>query len=226
MIKSLMKKYPLIMDIVSIIYNLLHRNNAWRYLGCIKYKGAFLRNVTFNIHGRNNRILIGRKARLRNCKITLQGNNCLLVIGGGSTIVSETFFYLQDDDSKIIVGSDFTMESGHIASTEGETISIGNDCMFSNDIEIRNGDSHSIIKAGTEERTNWAKPVTIGNHVWLTAHVRVLKGSYISNNSIIANSCIVGGGKLETPFSIYGGNPVRILKTGIDWDRNRYKFKR
>ena len=43
------------------------------------------------------------------------------------------------------MGKDFTMEGGHIASTEGEKIVIGNDCMFSNDIEIRNGDSHTII---------------------------------------------------------------------------------
>ncbi len=115
------------------------------------------------------------------------------------------------------------MEGGHIASTEGETITIGNDCMFSNDIEIRNGDSHSIIKANTDERLNWAESVTIGNHVWLTAHVRVLKGSCIANNSIIANSSIVTN-QLNVPNAIYGGMPAKMLKTNIDWDRDRYKY--
>lgn len=113
------------------------------------------------------------------------------------------------------------MEGGHIAATEGEIIKIGNDCMFSGDIEIRNGDSHSIIKANSQERINWAKPVIIEDHVWLTAHVRVLK----PHHSIIGNSSVVSK-VLEEPHSIYGGSPIRNLKTNIDWDRNRYKFKK
>lgn len=117
------------------------------------------------------------------------------------------------------------MEGGHIAATEGESITIGNDCMFSGDIEIRNGDSHSIIEANTQKRINWAKPVIIEDHVWLTAHVRVLKGSIIPHHSIIANSCVVSK-ILKEPYSIYGGSPIRSLKTNIDWDRNRYKFKK
>ena len=97
--------------------------------------------------------------------------------------------------------------------------------MFSNDIEIRSGDSHSILKAGTEERTNWAESVVIGDHVWLTAHVRILKGSTIPSHSIVANSSVITH-KLDIPYSIYGGNPVKLLKTGMDWDRSRYKFER
>lgn len=224
-LKELMKRYPFLMDVVAFIYNILRRNNSWKYHKTITLRGAFLNNVNFRIKGKNNKIIIGRKARLNCCAINILGNNCSIIIGGGSTIISNTSFWCQDDNCRIVIGEDFTMESGHIASTEGEQITIGNDCMFSNDIEIRNGDSHSIIKANTDERINWAKPVTIGNHVWLTAHVRVLKGSCIADNSIVANSCIVTH-KLETPHSIYGGNPVKLLKSDIDWDRDRYKFKR
>lgn len=116
------------------------------------------------------------------------------------------------------------IRGGHIASTEGEQIIIENDCMFSNDIEIRNGDSHSI-KTGTEERTNWAESVVISDYVWLTAHVQILKGSTIPSHSIVANSSVITH-KLNTPYSIYGGNPVKLLKTGMDKYRNRYKFER
>ena len=224
MLKQLMKRHPFLMDLIAFIYNLIHKNNAWKYSSIIA-KGVFLKNVKFSITGKNNKIVIGRKARLRDCKIKIYGNNCLLKIGDGSTIISNASFWLQDDNCKIIIGNNFTMEGGHIASTEGETITIGNDCMFSNDIEIRNGDSHSIIKANTDERLNWAESVTIGNHVWLTAHVRVLKGSCIADNSIIANSSIVTN-QLNVPNAIYGGTPAKMLKTDINWDRDRYRYTR
>lgn len=63
--------------------------------------------------------------------------------------------------------------------------------MFSNDVEIRNGDSHSIVDMHTKKRINSASSVEINDHVWLTAHVRVLKGSVIPSNSIVANSGVV-----------------------------------
>ena len=92
--------------------------------------------------------------------------------------------------------------------------------MFSGDVEIRNGDSHSIIDCESRTRINHAKDVTIGNHVWLTAHVRVLKGSNIPSRSIIGNSSVVSS-KFDLGNSIYGGIPCKFIKEGIDWDRNK-----
>ena len=172
----MLNNHPLLMDAAAFVYNSFHRNNAWKHRKAVECRGSFFNHVDFRVVGKNSRIVIGRKARLKNCQIYVFGDNCLLEIGGGSTKISNTCFYLEDDNSKIVIGRDFTMEGGHIASTEGETIKIGDDCMFSNDIEIRNGDSHSIVDASTGKRTNWAKTVEIGNHVWLTAHARVLKG--------------------------------------------------
>ena len=117
------------------------------------------------------------------------------------------------------MGNGFTMVSGHVASTEGKTITIGNDCMFSNDIEIRNGDSHSIYDKECN-RINNAKDVSIGNHVWLTAQVRILKGSLIPDGCVIANSCILTS-NLQTPNAIYGSMPVKLLKSNITWKRPR-----
>lgn len=214
-------------ELVASIYNIIHYNNSYRYRNKnnLSWKGAFLKGCKFNISGKNNTILFSPKARFKNCTFDISGNNCQIIVGGNHTIISNVNFCCQDDHSKIIIGDDFTMEGGHIAATEGEIIKIGNDCMFSSDIEIRNGDSHSIIKANSQERINWGKPVIIEDHVWLTAHVRVLKGSFIPHHSIIGNSSVVSKA-LEEPYSIYGGSPIRNLKTNIDWDRNRYKFKK
>ena len=105
MLKKLMKQHSILMDIIAGIYNLIHKNNAWKYKNVIIARGVFFKNVKFSIAGsKNNKIVIGRKARLRNCRINIYGNNCLLKIGAGSSIISNTTFWLQDDNSKIIIG--------------------------------------------------------------------------------------------------------------------------
>lgn len=161
-------------------------------------------------------IELGPKVRLFNSSVTIFRNNCKLIVGRGRTIVSNTEFWLQDDNSTIIIGEDFTMEGGHIAATEGKSIMVGNDCMFSGDVEIRNGDSHSILDVKTGERLNRAHPVMIGNHVWLTAHVRVLKRTVIPSHCIIGNSSVVTS-QLEKENALYSGIACRLLKE--DWDR-------
>lgn len=138
--------------------------------------------------------------------------------------MSNTSFVIEDDSGSIVIGKDFTMEGGEIAATEGESITIGEDCMFSSDVEIRNGDSHVILVKETGKRTNYAKPIIIGNHVWLTAHVRVLKGSVIPDECIVGNSSVLSG-KFDIPNSVFAGNPAKQVKTGMTWNRFRDKYK-
>ena len=221
-IKQIMNNNHTVMCIISFVYNFVHYNNSWMYKknNTIITKGSFIKNTKFDVNGKNNKIQIGKKARLRNCRFTIIGNNCKIIIGNNHTIITDAHFWCQDDNSTIIIGDDFTMEGGHIASTEGHSITIGNDCMFSNDIEIRNGDSHSIIDTCDNKRINHASNIVIGNHVWLTAHVRVLKGSYIPSNCIIGNSSILTS-KFTNENSIYAGVPCKFIKDNINWDRNK-----
>lgn len=219
-IKNLIKNDNAIMNFISSVYNIIHYNNAWKYQinNIFKYNGAFLKKTRFHIKGSHNEIILGSKTRLRNCKFTIIGNDCKVIIGGGHTIISNVHFWCQDDNSTIIIGNDFTMEGGHLASTEGKTIRIGNDCMFSENIEIRNGDSHSILDCNSNKRINHAKDVFICNHVWIAAHVRILKGSYIPSNSVIGNSSVVSS-VFDKENCIYAGTPCRFIKGGINWDR-------
>lgn len=221
-IKKIMKDYPIIMNVLAEIYNLIYCNNSWRFKNqnTIIYKGAFLNKVKFNIKGRCNIFFIGPKARLNKCTITFVGNHCVLIIGEGSTIISNTSFWCQDDYSSINIGKNFTMEGGHIAATEGESINIGDDCMFSEDVEIRNGDSHSIIDITLNQRINKALPVEIGNHVWLAAHTRVLKGSIVPSNCIVGNSALINS-CFDKENSLYAGIPGKLIKENINWDRNK-----
>ena len=225
-VKQCIKQNPKILHLAATIYNLFHRNNLWRCANgnVVVCKGAFFNHSYIHISGKNCTVKIGPMARLRHCNIYIHGDNCQFSLGGAHTIVANTSFVIEDDNGKIKIGNDFTMEGGEIAATEGQSITIGQDCMISSDVDIRNGDSHVILDKATGNRTNYAKPIIIGDHVWLTAHVTVLKGSVIPNESIVGNSSVVSG-KFTAPNGVYAGNPAKLVKTGITWNRFRDKFK-
>jgi acetyltransferase-like isoleucine patch superfamily enzyme len=92
--------------------------------------------------------------------------------------------------------------------------------MFAYDIDVRTGDSHSIISQSSNERINYAKDIFIGDHVWIAAHSILLKGSSISENSVVATGSVVTQA-FEKKGIIIGGNPATQIKEGITWSRKR-----
>lgn len=157
MLKKILKKYDWLLLVASCIYNLPLKFFVLRKVQ-MNIRGAFIKHCKFKIRGKNNVIVIGEKGRLRNCTIYISGNNNLLRIGGGHTIIANTTFWLQGDHCTIDIGEDFTMEGGGISVTENGKICIGKDCMFSFGIDIRNGDSHSILDL-QGKRINKAKDI-------------------------------------------------------------------
>lgn len=93
--------------------------------------------------------------------------------------------------------------------------------MFSAQIVIRNSDAHSILnKEG--KRINNAKDTIIGNRVWVAYGATILKGSLIEDDCIIGSQSVIAG--LHMPQgSIAAGNPAKIVKENIKWDKQRFK---
>lgn len=152
----------------------------------------------FYINGDNNKILIQKGVRYNKGSL-----------------------WFEDSYGTILISENTSIESAHLAVTGiGKKIEIGKDCMFSSDIEIRTGDSHSIINNITGQRINIEKDVIIGNHVWIGSNVSVLKGSIIGNNSIVGTRSLVSGEFTESNV-ILAGVPARIVKSQINWNRER-----
>ncbi len=158
-----------------------------------------MNDVRFYIRGNNHRILIGR-----DCRFNRGGN-----------------IWFEDNDCSLLIGEKSTFENVHLALTEpGSQIKIGRDCMFANDIDVRTGDSHSIILQQSNERINYAEDIFIADHVWIAAHTILLKGSSIPENSVVASGSVVTK-RFETKGIIIGGNPAKQLREGITWTRER-----
>jgi len=112
---------------------------------------------------------------------------------------------VEDSDCLLTIGEKSTFEDVHFALTEPNSrMKIGRDCMFATDVDIRTGDSHSIISQESNQRVNYAEDVFIGDHVWIGARSIVLKGSSISDNSIVGTGSVVNK-RFEMPGIIIGG---------------------
>ncbi|WP_051254315.1 acyltransferase [Arenibacter latericius] len=178
-----------------------------------------LLNVKFDIIGNHNSILIEHGAILSGITIFMRGDNHQLKIGKNCQFNGGSIWF-EDHHGTLKIGKNTTIESAHIAITEpNKSIVIGEDCMFSSYIEFRTGDSHSILDNSTRERINYAQNIKVGNHVWIGAHSIILKGVVLGNN------CIIGTNSLVTrdipDHSIAAGIPAKIVKSNIDWSRER-----
>lgn len=98
----------------------------------------------------------------------------------------------------------------------GANIEVGELCMFSYGITLRNHDSHRILNPETKHVLNPAKDIVLGKHVWVAQNATILKGCHISDNSVIGFGSIVT--KSCNPGSIMVGTPAKVIKEGITWD--------
>jgi len=195
------------------------QNNIWGDYNKIEINKSVIKNISISIKGSNNKISIGNNCNLTDIKIQIFGDNHRLEINK-SCRFKDTSFWFEDLENIISVGSDTTCEGAHIAVTETKgNIRIGEDCMLSFGIDIRNGDSHIILDNKTRNRINYPGDIQIGNHVWIGAHAQILKNTSIGSGSIIGIRSLVS--KNVPDNSIAAGNPAKVIKQEIEWERDR-----
>lgn len=222
-IKELMQNNPRITQMLCTFYNHLPFNNKFSLRRNNEFQNrGILNGCVVTVNGSGNSIHIGTLVRINNTSITIKGNNNQVYIGDNCLIVDGEL-YIEDDCGKIEIG-DRTEICGktHLAVIEGEKISIGQECLFSSSIVIRTGDSHSILDF-EGNRINPSQSVRIGNHVWVGNQVTILKGSEISEDSIVGTGALVTK-KFQSSNAIIGGSPAKIIKENISWCGERIKM--
>jgi acetyltransferase-like isoleucine patch superfamily enzyme len=211
MIKKIVNKFFTFLKRLLIRYKpILGKNN-------ILVKNGVLHNIKYDILGDNIIIEICHGAVLSDLQIYIRGNGHKITIGE-YCIIKGGSIWIEDEFCEVKIGSKTTIGSAHIAVTEpNRRVIIGEDCMFSNSIEFRTGDSHSIID--TKKRINMAKDIVIGNHVWIGAHSIILKGVKIGDNSMIGINSIV---TQDIPNnSVAAGIPSKVIRSNTTWIRER-----
>ncbi len=172
------------------------------------------------INGDNNSIQVDG-SHFRDFKIIVHGNNHSIKIQARTAFNLNGTIWVDGNNNTLNIGQNCSVELANIALTEEKSsITIGDNCLFSYGIDIRNGDSHSIIDLKTGQRINPAQDILIGNKVWIGARVTVLKGSQIQDNSVVALGAIVTK-KFSQGNVVIGGVPAKILRQGVDWTTER-----
>jgi acetyltransferase-like isoleucine patch superfamily enzyme len=182
---------------------------------------ALLRRVRFEIDGDDNVVRIGAWCVLNDVVVSVTGNGHRIEIGDGVCFRRSARIWMQDERCSLVVGPKTTFESVRLGVTEsGSRLVIGDDCMFAAGIDVRTGDSHSILDAATGRRTNRARDISIGDHVWVGERCFILKGCTIPRDCVLAAGAVLTK-SIPEPGTIAGGNPARPIRTGITWDRSR-----
>lgn len=99
-------------------------------------------------------------------------------------------------------------------------ITIGDNVLTSWDTLIMDSDMHTIYYNHDKNNWNIDEEIRIGNHVWIGCRSLLLKGTVISDDSVIAANSTISK-KFETPGLLIGGIN-KILKEDIEWD-SKYK---
>lgn len=227
-IKRILKETPIIEKYIRLLKNnrklkttLPKENIKGNNNNIIYKKSVIFNNCTFDIIGNNNKIEIDESTIFNNITFYVRGDNNKIEIGKKVRFNRGGSIWIEDYNCEATIGDFSTFEDVHIAVTEPNSkINIGKDCMFAYDIDLRTGDSHSIINSLTNERINYARNINIGNHVWVASHISILKGVHISDNSVVATRAVVTK-SFEEENILIGGMPAKKIKENINWDRQR-----
>ena len=188
-----------------------------RIKGCAHNKialsnGHFCYN-TITIEGENN--VLDLSASIYKTKIKIFGSNNKLIIH--AKYINFTELIIRGDNCTIEIGEGTTIGSGMIVCMGNHTsITIGNNAMLADNIDIWNSDTHPIF----DDNNNLINPsssISIGDYVWLGKGVRVLKGVTIGDGAVVGMNSLVT--KDVESNSMNAGMPSRQIKRGIHWKR-------
>lgn len=169
--------------------------------------------------GKNNRLIIGEYSLISRCTFKFRGSNQTLIVGD-TVALKDVTIMISGDRGKFTIGSLTSIHGpSKIHCAESSVMEIGNDCICAPGLDLTSGDGHSIISEDTKKRVNHAKHVKIGNHVWICSDVKILKGFEIGDNSVIAANAVCSSKHFGSNV-IVAGQPAKVVKEGINWDRD------
>ena len=148
------------------------------------------------------RIRMGRNAKWR-CN-----NGCIM--NYGSTIEVNEGGSFSNDFVYINTGSVILADNN---------IRLGNDIWIGRNCHIYDSDFHSMLYEDGSVR-NHPRPVTIGDHVWVTNNVMILKGVTIEGNNVISPYTVV---KRDVPFgaAVSNGTQQAITSDHVIWSKKK-----
>lgn len=174
--------------------------------------------------GKNNLIKQGKDVYFRKTKIKIFGNNNTIEIKDKAYLHNVTmqigFKDSPINNCHITIGEKTSFNGCSIFLGESNSfVEIGNECMFSFNVELTCSDTHSILDL-EDNLINRGESIIIGNKNWICKNTTFMKNTQIGNNCIVAQNSTVTK-KFNQDNCIMGGVPAKIIKENIKWDKAR-----
>jgi len=178
-------------------------------------------SVRFFGYRKCNKLIVDtNNCLLKNCLFQIEGKNNVIEIADGC-LLTGVWFLMVGDNNHIILHNNVYVNSDKRRMTmlncsHGTALRIGEKTLFANDIEVQTTDHHKVIADG--KQVNEAKSITIGKHCWIGAHSRLLKGSVIPQDSVVAACSVVTKDMKAESNVVIAGMPAKVVKRNVNWD--------
>lgn len=195
----------------NLLSSLFKKKRGLRFYGCVfklinKLSTVEVISFSFNkewdIDSRWKKTRFGR-FELQDNSYLKTGFGC--VMHSGATLVVFS-------GAKIILGNNVSFNN-NCEVYSSCLIEIDDNSIFSNNCVIRDSDIHKMVSDGGVD----TKPIKIGKHVWVGTNCIILKGVTIGDGAVVAAGSVVT--KDVPPATLVAGNPARIIKNNIEWER-------
>lgn len=134
---------------------------------------------------------------------------------GGALFFNTT---LEIKENAVFDSGFFTANSGSVIIVD-KKITFGEDVMLGRNVMIYDSDFHQL-KNEEGKQINSPKEVKIGNHVWLTSNINILKGVTIGQDSLVTAQTVINKDMPE--HSIIAGMAMgKSIKDQVNWSRSR-----
>ncbi len=200
---------------------------------------TYIRDCNVIVEGYGSHLNIGKNVLFgKNCEISM-GYNSQIWIGADCSFGDHTEISVWDH-SKLIIGNHCTFGKNSLISSDGYVkvgnenwfgfntyltsgdqgrIYIGNDCLFSNGIKIRPDAGHTLfdVEEDKDFKELHLNQIRIEDHVWVGLDVIILGDAEIGNGSVVGAGSLIK--KIYPGKSVIAGNPARIIRRNILWDK-------
>lgn len=148
--------------------------------------------------GDGSRVLLNKNMRIGSAVFRIEAPNTYCEIGHS---------FVSIDNLRIVC-----------VGESGQSVKIGDSCLFARGVMIRASDGHAIFDAADPSRllNRVKRGITIGNHVWVGRDVYIMKEVSIPDDCVIGIRSLVLNKEYQ-PNSIIAGQPAKTIKTGINW---------
>lgn len=131
------------------------------------------------------------------------------ILGSHGERVSVQSTFNCDNGRNIHVGEDF-LSNYNLTILDIAPVNIGRHVMIGPNVDIYTV-NHPLTAAGRRDYEAQARPVTIGDDVWIGGKVAIMPGVTIGNNVVVAAGAVVTNDIPDN--TLVGGVPARKIKS-------------